>query len=114
MRNNAEETLQRSIVQFLRLKGKPNLIWWHTPNGESRSVRTGVRLKMMGVLPGVPDLTFIHEGDVSFMELKAPKKYLTPEQKDFKEKADWNGCGYALVRDIDEAVAKLKEWEFIK
>jgi hypothetical protein len=48
-RASEEETLQRAIVDHLRLRAHPDCIWYHCPNGEHRSKRTGARLKAMGV-----------------------------------------------------------------
>ena len=38
----------------------PNVLCFHIPNGGRRSIKTAIRLKKEGVVPGVPDL-FIPE-----------------------------------------------------
>lgn len=52
------------------------------PNGEARSKATGARLKLEGVLPGVPDL-FVPEWGL-WVEMKRAKGgTVSPAQKDW-------------------------------
>jgi hypothetical protein len=110
VRNNEEETLQKAIVQFLNLKARPEVVWFHVPNGEQRSIRTAVRLKAMGVRKGVPDLIIITHTGPHFLEVKAPKAYQKPEQREFQHKVEYLGNKYVVVKDIDAAISTLTEW----
>lgn len=69
---NDEDHLHRAVVQYLMLALPSDAVFFHPPNGEYRSKRTAAKLKAFGVLPGVPDLCFIHEGRFFGVELKAP------------------------------------------
>ncbi len=110
-RANEEETLQRAIVQHLVLTAPKNVLWWHTPNGEHRSKRTGGKLKAMGVQPGVPDLCFVlANGYAAFMELKAPGGRLSPAQKAFQQRCTAMGLLYVVCADIDTALHTLRGW----
>jgi uncharacterized protein (UPF0335 family) len=108
--DHSEREPQRAIVQHLRLLA-PNAIWWHTPNGEHRSKRTGARLKALGVQPGVPDLCFVlGDGTVAFMELKRPGGRLSPEQRAFEERCTARGVPHCVIADLDSALAILLGW----
>lgn len=56
----------------------PDLLYWHTPNGEERYGAIAVALKRMGVKPGVPDLFFPTMR--LFVEMKAPNGLLSEDQ----------------------------------
>lgn len=43
---------------------------FHVPNGGSRDAREGMQLKASGVTAGVPDLLFISQGKLHFIEVK--------------------------------------------
>ena len=109
--NYEEESLQKAIVQFLKLTAKPGVVYYHVPNGVSSSKRTGARMKAMGLLAGVGDLYFLLPSGFScWLELKAPKKYPTPEQKAFRDAVRASGGHWEFTRDLDDALRILKEW----
>ena len=109
--NRPEETLHKAVVQLLKLDGAAGVIWYHPANGEARSARTGARLKLMGVRPGVADLALVLPGGVAaFLELKAPKGRMSPAQKDFRDACAANSTRYATVNSIDDARAVLAGW----
>ncbi len=113
-RDNAEETLQKAIVAHLRLRGT-GALWFHVPNGEHRSKRTGARLKAMGVRAGVCDLVFcLPTGLFAAMELKAPGGRLSPAQKDFEAQCRKLGVPHAVVGDLNTAIDILLGWEVIR
>ena len=106
-----EELTQRGIVQLLQLQANPDWIWFHVPNGEYRSKRTGARLKAMGVRAGVADLCLISPGSrAHFIEVKAPKGRMSPEQRAFRDACERAGAGFAIVRSIDEAGDVMQSW----
>jgi hypothetical protein len=59
--NHHEDTQQALLFRWLRVtrhNGKPLARRaWHTPNGGKRDAREAGRLKVLGVKPGVPDVT---------------------------------------------------------
>lgn len=111
MRDNPEERLQRAVVQYLTLSMPDDVFWYHCPNGEYRSKRTAARLKLMGVMPGVPDLCFVlRSGRAAFIELKAPKKGLSKVQKEAKSVIDGAGGMFAMCRTLEEVEKTLTDW----
>jgi hypothetical protein len=45
---------------------------FHVPNGGGRNVIEGMQLKASGVVPGIPDLLFINDGKLHYIEVKKP------------------------------------------
>lgn len=74
-RSNPEHELQSACVEWFRYQF-PNyrLRLFAIPNGGKRNIRTAVKLKREGVLPGVPDLFLaiprLHYGGL-WIEMKA-------------------------------------------
>jgi hypothetical protein len=112
----SELQLQISLVEWCRWKLRPNVLVWHTPNGEVRDKRTAAKLKAMGVLPGVADLVFMWGNIVVgpkllFLELKAPGRSckLSPEQQAFSVMVREMGATYRVTDNIDEAIRIIGE-----
>lgn len=115
MRNNAEEQLQKVIVQHLKIRGNPDCIWYHPANNVPASPRTGARFKALGVVPGIPDLAFVlADGRAAYMELKAIRGRLSPEQKLFQAKCERLGIEHAVCFDLDTALRVLEAWSVIQ
>jgi len=111
----SELALHLSIGDTLRLLARPGVVWWHVSNGEKRDKQTAAKLKRMGVLPGVSDLTIsLPGGRFGFLELKWNGNRLTPEQHDFlaamAERGHLTGVAYTL----DSALIQLASWGAIR
>lgn len=52
----------------------------HIPNGGFRSKQEASKLKLMGVLPGLPDLMLVANKKIAFIELKISKGTVSPAQ----------------------------------
>lgn len=110
-----ELALQTFAATLLRLNAMPGVIYFHVPNGEYRSPRTGARLKAMGVLPGVADITVVLPGgSVAFLELKVKGGSLNPNQRAFRTLCESNGTPYAVARTPEEVTATLRGWGALK
>ena len=73
-----EAQLQKALVQHIKARGVPGLVWWHSPNGARLAGRrgaavAGAQLKAMGMRPGVSDLILLHDGQPFALELKTDK-----------------------------------------
>lgn len=124
----SELQLQISLVEWCRWKLRPDVLMWHTPNGEERDKRTAAKLKAMGVLPGVADLVFMwgfqdrapapadgrddHKivPAILFLELKASGRKQSVEQSAFGLAALTMGAGYHVVDDVDEATRIIESY----
>ena len=90
------------------------MVYYHTPNGELRTLQAGARLRRAGVRPGVPDIcvpvpTPLYHG--CYIELKRKSGgVLSPEQKEWI--AYFNSVGYfaAVCKGADEAIKVLEKY----
>lgn len=115
-RNNPERDLQRALVKQLQVRCKPDVLWWHTPNGGGRDVREASQLKLMGTLAGVHDLLFFHDRNMFSIELKAPGARLdwSDTQKEFRDKFMKAGGYPWLANDMDSALMFLSHSNLLR
>ena len=107
---NDEELIHRAVVQHLRLRADPRVIWYHVTNAP-RSAASGARLKAMGMLAGVPDLAFVlADGRPAFLELKVGKNKMSPGQTEFALRCEAIGVPCACAWGIDQALSILEAW----
>lgn len=109
-RQNPEAQIHRAVAQQLTLRARPEVLWFHVPNGGSRNVIEAVNLKRMGTLAGVSDLLAFHNGEFFALELKAPGGRPTIPQMEFQSR--WRDAGgHAVVAEgLDEAIACFDMW----
>ena len=112
-RGTPEADLQRAVVQALRIALPRSAIIHHCVNEVTEAGPRGARrqaiLVGMGVHPGFADLIVMSAGRVLFLELKAPKGRLRPEQEAFRDAVQAQGFGWALVRSLDDALGALAD-----
>ena len=110
-RGTPEADLQRAVVQALRFALPRSAIIHHCANEVTEPGPRGAKrqaiLVGMGVHRGCADLMVISAGRVLFLELKAPKGRLRPEQEAFRDAVRTQGFGWALVRSLDDALDAL-------
>jgi hypothetical protein len=98
-----EADIQNSICDYLALKKH---FFWRQNNTPTSEIRNGKRIfrKMPKyAIKGVPDIILIGEvGQFIGLEVKQKGKYLSKEQKEFKEKLEKSGGEYYLVRSIED------------
>ena len=89
----------------------PSVLMWHTANERKCSIQTGMKLKAMGVLAGVPDYSFIAEShDAKYhmlmLEVKTAKGRLSPSQKAFRDRLPgW--VKFVCAHGLDECIAAV-------
>ena len=115
-RNTPEADLQRAVVQALRFALPRTAIIHHCANEVTEPWPRGAKRQAvligMGVHAGFADLTVLSEGRVLFLELKALKGRLRPEQEAFRHAVLAQGFGWALVRNLDDALGALADHGF--
>jgi hypothetical protein len=81
--STSEASHQEGFLNWFHQKF-PGVLIYHCPNGEHRSISTGIRLKKLGVIRGIPDL-FIPSWKI-YLELKRENGgIISPEQKKVME-----------------------------
>ena len=115
-RRASELSFHIPLVSMLRWAMRPDVLWWHTPNGELRDKRAAAKLKAMGTLAGVPDLQFHWcelDADgrkcrrVLHLELKAGNRPQSEAQAGFALAVRLLGDHYEVAHSVDEAIAVL-------
>lgn len=53
-------------------------------------------------MKGVSDIIILKDGRSIFVEVKAPRGYQSPEQKEFQAFVESAGCQYIVVRHPDD------------
>ena len=117
----SELQIHISVVDHCRKLIKPNVVWFHCPNGEHRNNRTAAKLKAMGVRPGVADLIFIRRApwsadclpDVLFLELKRRGQKQSDSQLAFEPDAKACGAQYRVADSVDVAIDILERGGWI-
>src|SRR5262249_42252050 len=82
-RASPERQVHCAVVEHLRLRAKPDVLWLHPANGGTRDIREAARFKRMGVLAGASDLLLWHNGNSFALELKAAGGRLSDTQLEF-------------------------------
>ena len=103
-----EHQFQSALCAYLQLQAHPSVLWFAIPNGGFRQKHVANQLKKEGVKKGVADLCFLlPEGSTAWLELKAKRGSLKPEQKTFRDKALSLGHSWGVAKTIDEAIKYL-------
>lgn len=106
-----ELALHKFTAQLLRLNAAPGVLFFHVPNGESRSAATGAKLKAMGVRAGVADFSItLPGGRAAYLELKRPGGRASQSQKQFRAEAEAAGALYAIAETPEQVQDILTGW----
>lgn len=105
---NEEYNLQKKCVQWFsyqypQYKG---LLYMNMNN--PRSKINGALMKAAGMISGVADLTYLHNGKAYFIELKTPTGKISANQKEWGNKVIDNGFCYTIIRTFDEFKNEIK------
>lgn len=104
-----EAQLHKAVADFLSLALRPPTFWTTFPAGGGGLIR-GRQLKRAGLKAGLPDLIIIHDGRLFGIELKAPKKYPSPEQRAVHAELRAAGCEVFIARSVMEVQLALETW----
>lgn len=111
----SEHKIQVALFDYLALTARPEIIYAAIPNGGYRHIRVAASLKSEGVRRGTPDIFFcLPEGKIAWLEMKAAKGRLTPEQEAFRDGVKRLGHEWAMARSVDEAIPHLTRWGVMK
>lgn len=110
MKLGPEDKLQLAVLEYLELVIDEPYECYHTPNSGRRTQAAANLFKMLGVTPGVPDLTLITGRGLNFIELKHGKNKPSAAQADFMSRVRSLGCGTAVCYSIEDVRNALKAW----
>lgn len=74
-----------------------------------RDARHGASLKVMGLVAGVADMTYIHPdgSGVTFLEFKAERGTQSKSQKWWQSTVEQAGCKYMIVKSFEDFTKSL-------
>ena len=104
-RAQPEAELQRAIVEGLRLLLGRWYLVLHVPNGGARRKTEAAILKGLGVVAGAGDILICGAGFSGWLEVKAPRRLQSPAQREFDQACQVRGIPYAVVDDVETALA---------
>lgn len=97
-----EQILQMNCVtwfnwQYPKLRG---LLFMN--HNTPRNAIDGVKLKAMGLVAGVADMTFLYDSKAYFIELKTKTGKQSPKQIEWQKTVSMQRFSYTVVRSLDE------------
>lgn len=109
-----EQTIQRAVVQHLRQRGVPGLVFIHVPNGGKRRPIEAAVFKGIGVRAGASDLLLWHAGKSFALELKVPGGRATESQLEFLADMERAGAFTSLSEGLTAALRALESWGLLR
>lgn len=109
-----EQKIHIAVVDHLRKRGAPGLVYFHPANGGKRTPREAALFKAMGVRAGVSDLILIHAGKIFALELKSEEGRASEAQLAFLSEIDAAGAFTAMPTGLNAALATLESWGLLK
>lgn len=115
----SESSLQKAVIQWVRLHIFLRDVVIHIPNEGKRTARYGKSLKDMGMRAGVSDLFIAlqrHGYGGAWIELKSKDGVLSQVQKEFLDDMAVKGYFIHVCYSLDEAINIINgycfgEWE---
>ena len=86
----------------------PGVVAFAIPNSGFRNNKVAAEMKDEGQMPGAPDIFLIHDRQSYFLEMKAKRGSLSPEQIDMMARLESAGAICALAKGLDQAIASLR------
>jgi hypothetical protein len=109
-----EQQIHRAVVQHLRQRGAPGLVFIHPANGGFRRPIEAAVFRGLGVRPGASDLLLWHEGKSYALELKAPGGRPTVAQLEFLSDMENAGAFTCMTEGLDRALKVLESWGLLR
>jgi hypothetical protein len=110
----SEQEIHVAVVRHLRMRGVPDMLFFHVPNGGSRRPIEGAIFQSLGVLPGVADLLLFHAGRFFALELKRRGGHPSRQQLAFTAAFQDAGGYAAICDDLDPAIRTLEAWGLLR
>jgi hypothetical protein len=108
-----EYHIQTALIHWLRMQ-HPGVLFTIAPVGAIRiPAHVGAAYKRMGYSRGTPDILIFEpskEYHGLFVELKAPKGRLSPEQKEWLACLEDRGYQTAVCRSCEEAIIVIEKY----
>jgi hypothetical protein len=118
-RRDNEGPIHVAILEYLQLVLPVRAVIHHSPNemnikadAKTKAIAQA-RAKRMGMRPGWPDLEFVLDGRIYFLEVKAPGGSQSFEQEAVEVAILNAGSSYEIVRSIADTKLALQKWRLM-
>ena len=108
-RGAPEHKLHVAVARFLNVALPLDSFWTTIPTAGS-SLSQGAKIKARGYKAGTPDLVVIYRGKAHWLELKAAKGTMAPEQRDAHGMLHRAGSPVGIARDLNDVQFWLEAW----
>jgi hypothetical protein len=105
-----EREIQAAVAQFLNFALPADAMFHHSPMEGKRGWKAQADLKSSGAQAGFPDIVILWQGRAFTIELKAPKKYLSPVQKVAHRRLEKAGIPIRVCHSVTEVAMTLADW----
>jgi hypothetical protein len=109
-----EQQIHRAVVQHLRRRGVPGLLFTHPANGGYRTPIEAAIFKSLGVRAGAPDLLLWHVGKSFGLELKAMRGRATDAQRAFLADLEKAGGFACIAEGLISPLRALESWGLLR
>jgi VRR-NUC domain len=109
-----EQQVHRAVVQHLRQRDVPGVVFLHVPNGGKRKPIEAAIFKSLGVRAGASDLLLWHDRKSFALELKAQGGRATEDQRQFLADMEKAGAFTCLAEGLTSALATLEKWGLLR
>ena len=97
-----EERLQQDIfIWFVNTYPCKRGLFFHNFNNPRNAIQ-GAKLKTLGLVSGVADMTLLHNKKAYFFELKTETGKQSKRQKEWEQQVTSNKFYYKIIRSLDE------------
>ena len=83
-------------------------LFFHNFNNPRNAIQ-GAKLKTLGLVSGVADMTLLHNGKTYFFELKTATGKQSKRQQEWERQVTSEKFNYYIIRTLEEFKEKLKE-----
>jgi len=113
-RTCSEQQIHRAVVQHLRQRGVPGLVFLHPANGGARKPVEAAIFQSLGVRAGASDLLLWYANRSFALELKAPGGRPTRHKRQFLADMKAAGAHVAVAMGLDAALRTLEGWSLLR
>ena len=113
-KSRTEQQVHRAVLQHLRQRGVPGVVYLHVPNGGYRHRTEAAILSGLGVRAGAADLLLWNDARAFALELKSPGGRATEAQIEFMVDMERAGAFTALAEGLDCALETLELWGLLR
>lgn len=93
---------QECYIWFWNTYPELRKLLFAVPNGGARNAREGKKFKDTGVVAGVSDLIFLHQGTAYLIEMKTPTGTQSKDQIDWEGRVKKQGFDYFIARSLED------------